>query len=147
MKEADKMEALFVGSMHPVSKRTATVEETEFCAWLYLSKKNSNELEKDAWLYNLIEAPERSEISNYRGAAPPVAQDYVFLPGTVGMVKEQNIEFRWSDDGEAVGVWIFGELHAFITPNFKRGFSRLLKRESPWGNPIDFEQYDKHLKS
>ena len=141
------MPALLIGDTNSRSRRTATVEETGSCAWLYLSKPDSTEIEKDVWLYNRIPAPSRDEIPKYRWEAPPAAKDYIFEPGTMGVPREQNFEFRWSDDGEAVAVWIFAELHAFILPESKHGYSRLLQTDCPWGHPIDFDAYDRHLKS
>lgn len=114
---------------------------------MYLSKQNSTEIEKDVWLYNRIPAPSRADIPKFRGEAPPAAVDYIHEPGTMAAPTEANIQFRWSDDGEAVSVWIFAELHAFIVPDSKRGYSRLLKGKCPWGSPIDFDAYDRHLKS
>ena len=129
------------------SKRIVTIEETDFCAWLYLSMPNSMAIEKDVWLYNKIKAPKSSGIEKYQGQAPPAPRNFIYEPGTFGKVKDQNIEFRWSEDGEAVALWIFAELHAFIVPEQKHGYSRLPKQKCPWGNPIDFDAYDRHLKS
>ncbi len=103
-------------------------------------------MEKDVWLYNRIAAPARSEIKRYRGEAPQAAIEYIFEPGTMGNPTEQNFRYRWSDDGEAVAIWIFAELHAFILPESKHGYSRLLKTDCPWGHPINFDGYDRYLK-
>jgi hypothetical protein len=141
------MTSLFVSAKHPRSRRTATVEETASSAWLYLSKPESTEIEKDVWLYNRVAAPARAEIKKHRSMPPPAAIDCIFPPGTMGTPKEQNVGFRWSDDGEAVSVWLFAELHAFILPESRRGYCRLIKQECPWGHPVDFNAYDKHLRS
>ena len=125
------MPALLIDNTNSKSGRTATVEESDTCAWMYLSKPNSTEIEKDVWLYNRIPAPSRDEIPNYRGEAPPAAKDFIFEPGTMGSPKEENFEFRWSDDGESVAIWLFAELHAFILPDSKHGYSRLLKMDCP----------------
>jgi hypothetical protein len=139
---------LYVSAVHPKSGRTVTVDEAESSAWLYMSKPGSNDIEKDVWLYNRIAAPLRAEIKEYRGEAPPPAAiECIFGPGMMETPKEQNVAFRWSDDGEAVSVWLFAELHAFILPESPRGYCRLIRKECPWGHPIDFAAYDKHLRS
>jgi hypothetical protein len=142
-----EMPALYVSAMHPKSRRTATVDEAEASAWLYLSKPGSSEIEKDVWLYNRVAAPSRAEIRKYHGDAPPAAIDFIFGLGTIGTPKKQNIALRWSDDGEAVSVWLFAELHAFILPESRHGYCRLIRQKCPWGNPIDLVAYEKHLKS
>ena len=141
------MPPLYVSAVHPKSRRTATVDEAESSAWLYLSKPGSSDIEKDVRLYNRIAAPSRAEIKKFRGTPPPAASDFIFEPGTMGTPKEQNVALRWSDDGEAVSVWLFAELHAFILPESPRGYCRLIKQECPWGHPIDLAAYDRHLKS
>lgn len=138
---------MFVRDTHAISKRNATVEATDVCVWLYLSEPESEVIEKDVWLYNLIPAPEHKEIRRYKGQPPPAPQDVVHLPGTIGIPTEKNVSLRWSPDGESVAVWIYAELHAYILPESQRGYSRLIKVESPWGAPIDFDEYDKYLSS
>ena len=138
---------MLVRESNPISNRSATVESNHTCAWLYLSAPGSDTIDKDVWLYNLISAPTPSEIEQYRGQAPPAPNNVIYSPGTVGSPTNANLAFRWSEDGEAVAVWIFNELHAFIVPESKRGYSRLIQVDCPWGHPIDANAYDKYLKS
>ena len=138
---------MLVRDSNPDSQRSATIESSSTCAWLYLSEPDGDAIEKDVWLYNLIPAPKPSEIEQYRGQAPPAPKNVIYSPGTIGEPTEANLAFRWSNDGEAVAVWLFNELHAFIVPESDRGYSRLLQVDCPWGYPIDFSIYDKHLRS
>ena len=140
------MDTIYKAEKHPKSQRTASIEDDGICAWLYLSKRESDEIEKDAWLYNRIDAPRKEELGKYRNQPPPAIIDYIYEPGQMTPKNEKNFRFSWSEDGESVALWLFNELHAFILPEQKRGYSRLLKSSCPWGNPIDFEAYDRHLK-
>jgi hypothetical protein len=46
-----------VTSQHPESKRWAIFEEDGPCAYLYLTKPDTLEPERDCWVYNTIPAP------------------------------------------------------------------------------------------
>jgi hypothetical protein len=52
-----------------------------------------------------------------------------------------DVELSWSDKGHAVAAWANRVLVGFIGPGMRRGYSRHLLAEGPWGAPLDEELF------
>ncbi|MBC8403685.1 MAG: hypothetical protein H8E15_00540 [Planctomycetes bacterium] len=61
------MTELFLTDLHEASGRTAIIEETEGCIWLYVTAPNSKDPELDCWLVNTIPFEDMPELDYFRG--------------------------------------------------------------------------------
>ena len=134
-------ENLFLEDMHPASRRLAVLEDDGTSAWLYLSEPESRKPAADAWVYNRIAAPPPQAIKSYRGGPPPAAQGYASNAALCEDPTAHEWSFVWSPDGESVAIAKDGEPAALITVGEKRGYSRELLKDGPWGHPWSDELF------
>jgi hypothetical protein len=140
-------DALLV-QQHERSGRTAIVADEGDSVWLYLTEPHLRAIAADCWLFNRVVAPPTADsepqLSSYRAQAlPPPAPSGMVGPGAVRTSLIDSVHVEWSPDGNAVAAWAEAELIGFITPGRRRGFSRFLLAEGPWGAPLDLELYER----
>ena len=128
-------ETLFLEDKHRASRRRAVLEDDGTSVWLYLTEPNSRKPAADAWVYNRIPAPPTEDIESYRGGPPPAAQGYASEHAVCDDPLAHEWSFIWSTDGESVAVAKDGQPMAFIISGQKRGYSRELVQDGPWGHP------------
>lgn len=131
----------FVSEQHPISRRTAVLEGSNSSIWLYLTESDTLRPVADVWVYNRIPAPPKAEIAAYRGKPPPAAQEYTRASAMCEYPHTHKWSFIWSSDGEAVAVIVDSFATAFACAAQKRGYSRELVANSPWGNPWSDQMY------
>lgn len=127
-------ENLFLTEMHPVSRRWADFEDDGVSAWLYLTECNTRRVVADAWVYNRIAPPSRDEIPSFRPSPPPVAAGFARDTALYASPEKHEWAFLWSADGKSVAVTKDGQPVACIIAGKKRGYSRELVKDGPWGN-------------
>jgi len=136
-------EKIFLSNNNPISGRWAIFEDDGVSAWLYLTSPNDNRPIADCWIYNRIPAPESTEINKYRNGPPPASSEYAAKSAFVSEVNENSVQIKWSTDGNAVSLIIDGIPYGYITSENKVGFCRNLKKDGPWGNMFEMENYDR----
>lgn len=125
---------LFLSEMHPVSRRFAELEDDGTSAWLYLTEPNTRRVVADAWVYNRVAPPRPEEANSFRPTPPPAALGFAIARALCASPERHEWGFAWSDDGGSVAVTKDGQAVACIIAGNKRGYSRELVRDGPWGN-------------
>lgn len=128
-------------SLNDASQRVAVFEDDGTSAWLYLSKANDRKPIADVWVHNRISAPPTSEIQNYRGGPPPAASGFADDSTICDDPDAHDWTFTWHDGGDAVAMHRDGIPVALLISSDRKGWSRNLRREGPWGNLWDENKY------
>ncbi len=124
----------FFEDEHPISRRFAVLDDVGTTAWICLTELYSRKPAADAWIYNRIAAPPFEAIKAYRGGPPPAAQGRASETALCKKPMKHKWSFVWSANGESVAVARDGETVAFIVLGNKRGHSRELVKDGPWGH-------------
>jgi hypothetical protein len=132
---------IFLSNRNSCSGRFAIFEDNGIAAWLYLTDPESNKPISDCWLYNRIDAPEPAKVRSFRPGPPPASEEYTDTKAYFPVPKGSDIEFKWSADGNAVALLINKIPVGYILSSEKRGFSRNLIKQGPWGNIFDVELF------
>jgi hypothetical protein len=133
-------EDLFVSEQHPVSRRWAILEDDGTVAWLYLTEPDTQKPAADCWLYNRVKAP--PTFSSELGQAPVAPATHVANDAAAEPPDERDVWFKWSSDGQSVAVHFDKDLVGFIAAKHRRGFSRNLSNEGPFGSPLNRDLYE-----
>ncbi len=136
-------ENLFIDEQNPQSSRFAIIEDDGTSAWLYLTERDKTMPVADVWVYNRIPAPPAEDIQSYRGGPPPAVSGYVSDSALCPSPKSHEWKFLWSADGESVAITKDGVPVACILAGQKRGYSRELTKDGPWGKTWSDELYAK----
>ena len=134
-------ETYMLESLNEVSSRVAVFEDDGTSAWLYLSGADAGKPIADVWVHNRISAPPKSEIKNYRGGPPPAASGFADDSTICDEPDAHNWMFAWHDDGDSVALLCDDTPVALLVAWERRGWSRNLRRDGPWGNVWDDNQY------
>lgn len=136
-------EGIFMSDRNPISERWVIFEDDEISGWLYLTNPNDTKTVVDCWIYNRIEAPDPSEISNFRknGSPPPASTKYAGSNAFVLEPDKTKISFKWSSNGNAVALIIDGKPLGYVVEGNQRGYSKNLLAAGPWGNVFEEEKY------
>lgn len=135
-------EVFMLESVHNTSRRAAVFEDDGTSGWLYLSGVGDRKPIADVWIHNRINAPQASEIANYRGGPPPAAAGFADDLTICHAPENHTWTFTWYEDGEAVVMHCDGVPIAMLIATEPHGWSRNLKRDGPWGNRWDEERYN-----
>ena len=128
-------ENLFLEHRCPISARLAIFEDDGKSAWLYLCEPESQKPIADGWVYNRIEAPSRESVQQFRGGPPPAAEGFAGETAWCETPSDYEWSFIWSTDGTAVALCCDGVPTTMIVVGERRGFSRRLAKDGPWGHP------------
>jgi hypothetical protein len=127
----------FISEQNPTSRRWAVFEDDGVSGWLYLTEPGSENPTSDCWVYNCVGVTESADKYMARGVAPPAPASYTDTNSEITVGDESAFGFRWAEDGESVAIFINDLLMGFIISGQKRGYSRNLVKNGPWGNPLD----------
>lgn len=130
---------------NPYGSFTAFLEEDGTTIYLYLQSHNNPEWPmKSLWVRNLIDAPEARDPEDFdKGLAPVLTQAEVTNPKALPLFTEDQIHFIWSQEGDAVALFLDQELISYL-PSWSgikgiHGYSREAKENaiaaSPLGDP------------
>lgn len=134
-------ETFMLESFNDTSGRVAVFEDDDTSAWLYLSGANDRKPIADVWVHNRISAPLTSEIENYRGGPPPAASEFADDSTICNDPDAHDWTFTWSDDGDQVVLHCDDTPVALLVASDRKGWSRNLRRDGPWGNMWDETRY------
>lgn len=129
------------------SQRLAVLEDDGTSAWLYLTVPNNRKPIADVWVHNRIAAPPQSEIKKYRGGPPPAASGFADDSDVCQSPDEHEWTLDWHDNGESVILHCDGKPVAMLAASGRRGWSRNLLRDGPWGNVWDDELYSTQVQN
>lgn len=127
-------ETYMLESYNGASRRCAVFEDDGTSGWLYMSGVDDRKPIADVWIYNRITAPPPSDIKNYRNGPPPAASGFTDDSTICHDPGSHAWTFVWSDDGDGVVMHCDGEPIAMLVASDRRGWSRNLRRDGPWGN-------------
>ncbi|HBE70915.1 MAG TPA: hypothetical protein DDW52_22445 [Planctomycetaceae bacterium] len=125
-----------VESRH-ASGNVVVFEDDGTSAWLYLLGRSDGKPISDVWVHNRVKAPNASEIKNYRDGPPPAASGFSDDSNICEAPELHDWTFVWRPDGEAVTLHRDGHPVALLLASQRRGWSRNLTRNGPWGNTWD----------
>ena len=129
-------------SINDISGRVAVFEDDGVSAWLYLSGANDRKPIADVWVHNRIKAPPTTEIANYHGGPPSAASGFADDSTICHDPDAHNWTYTWHDDGDAVVIHRDGIPVAMLIASERRGWSRNLRRDGPWGNVWSEDRYN-----
>lgn len=136
---------IFVSEENPVSHRWAVFDEDENAGWLYLTEVQSTKPIADCWIYNLIPAPKNSEIERFKPNPPPAPIEFVKDGYLQENLTESSFKFIWSKDGHSVAILINNVPTGYIILGEKRGYSKNLLKDCPWGNVFNEDSFQLHF--
>lgn len=134
-------ESYILQSHNDTSSLVAIFEDDGISAWLYLCGAGNRKPIADVWIHNRIDAPPTSEIEKYRGSPPPAAFGYSDDSTICHDLNKHEWTFAWRKDGDAVAIQRDGIPMAMLVASDRRGWSRNLLRNGPWGNVWDESHY------
>lgn len=126
---------LFLKDTHPVSNRTAILEDDGISAWLYLTGAASDQIVRDVWVYNSVDTPEQLS-PELRNGPPPATREYAGAGAVSNNPFATNWLFLWDLEGENVALFGDGKLMAAILVEQKNGYSQNIVKQGPWGLPM-----------
>ncbi len=135
---------IFLQSNSTVSDRTATFEDDERVAWLYLSAPGNGHIEKDAIVYMRVAPIDRAAFEALRRAKarPLLLKEIASGEAVVHDPEETEFSFRWSRDGQAVAILRNGVARAYVTAGERFGYSKAVSASSPFAYAWDQTRYD-----
>jgi len=134
-------------SRHPLTGRTAVVEDDGDSAWLLLTHIDGFKIAADCWLYNRRRFAQ-SELATWpRDRPPPAPDDFIDPRALRNKPLSGPLTFVWDRQGESVAVRAEGTIFGFIAAGEQRGYSQYLRKVGPWGAPFDARLYRRLFES
>ncbi|MGV3666746.1 MAG: suppressor of fused domain protein [Leptospira bouyouniensis] len=127
---------------NPYGSFTAFLEDDGRTIYLYLQSHNNPEWPmKTLWVRNLIDAPDsRTDEDFDLGLAPVLTKSELTDTKAQSSLTEDQIHFIWSEEGDAVALFVEEELQAYL-PSWSgikgiHGYSKFAKEEAPTASPL-----------
>jgi len=130
---------LFLSWRHPVSLRTAILEEKDGMVWLYLSEPETTQPARDCPAFVTTTPPDSVDWEHVKksGEPPGISKDVASVRALIGHPAPDEFSSVWSADGESVGLRYRGDIISMIVAGHQRGHSKALDHSSPLGEPFD----------
>jgi len=143
----DCMAELFKDECHPVSGRCVILEDNGNSAWLYLTPKSGEGIEKVAFAYSPIEPTDELNKEEIAKGNPPVLyKKLASLDAVIDSAKEVDFTFKWSSNGESITLLYKDKPIAMIHEEYQRGFSIALSEQSGFGEPWNQKVYSSEFE-
>jgi hypothetical protein len=126
---------------HPTTGRWAIVEDYGTSAWLLVTEPNSQKPVGDCFIYNCQPPEGELPSSCDRTSPPPIVRKYASDAASHPGVSADRIRLAWTRSGNAVLVLLDETPFAFLVAGEKRGFSRGVAVEGPYGHPWSEERF------
>ncbi len=141
------MAELFKDECHPVTGRCVILEDNGNSAWLYLTPKSGEGIDKDAFAYSPVEpVNELNEIEIAKGNPPILTKKLASQDAVIDSAHKTDFSFKWSSNGESVAVLYKGKAIAMIHEEHQRGFSNALSQTSGFGEPWNQKLYSREFE-
>ncbi|WP_411824503.1 suppressor of fused domain protein [Leptospira sp. 'Mane'] len=127
---------------NPYGSFTAFLEDDGRTIYLYLQSHNNPEWPmKSLWIRNLIDAPEERDPNDFaQGLAPVLTKKETNTIHALPTLTEEEIHFIWSEEGDAVALFLNEELYAYLPPwsGIKgiHGYSKEAKENATAASPL-----------
>lgn len=133
---------IFLSWRHPVSHRTAILEEIDGMVWLYLSLPQTTEPARDCPAFVTDTPPDSVDWERIKqtGESPGITKDIATERALIEHPSPEDFSAVWSSDGGSVALRHRGELICMIVAGHKRGHSghsKAVAGSSPLGEPFD----------
>lgn len=127
---------------NPYGALTAYLEDDSRTVYLYLQSEQNPEWKIRAlWIRNRIVAPETRDKADFtNGLAPVLLANEISPDADISQIKQEDVHFIWTEEGDGVAVFIKEELHAFL-PSWSgikglAGYSKFARVETITANPL-----------
>lgn len=134
---------IYLEDKNSISNRRVKLQRNDFTYYLYLTKFDSNSIDKDALAFMIKNPPKKIKWEKIKKnkKAPYLSKDYVTSYTVIKKIKTTDFKFIWSIDGNSVALLYKNEPIAFIIEEEKIGFSKATKVSSPIVNTWNEEKY------
>jgi hypothetical protein len=128
---------IWVSSVNPTGDYQCIVEAHGGVIWMYLHDLHRRCMIADAPVCSLSPLIELSEFrSTYRrGEPPPFVTGYCSPQAVCPHLMSEQLSIVWGRDHLAVATYFDGEPFSLIAPPEKKGYSKAILAQGPWGNP------------
>ena len=132
-------------AQHAKSRRQAVLQDNEKVAYLYLTRPDSQNPERDAIAYSRVRLVPTVDWKKMKetGEPPLLGADVASARAVITFPKEREFNFRWSKDGHSVALLRNGEPIAMVTATDTQGYSKAVAKPSRLAKPWDETRYDK----
>lgn len=134
---------IFLQGTHPVSARSAVLEDDGHVAYLFLTAAGSFVPERQVAAYT--RKPPVASVDWWElkltGDTAPIWRDVASAQATIPEPNAKELSFRWSQDGQAVCLLRNGQPIAFVSSSHVHGYSKALAKPSVLGIPWDKRAY------
>ncbi len=105
--------------------------------WMYLHDLSESCVIGDAPVCSLVPLISLAEFKQkyQRGDTPPFVKEHSTNRAVIADISNDRIDVRWSEDGRSVVAFIDEEPFAMIVVGQKKGISKAISLNGPWGNP------------
>jgi hypothetical protein len=134
---------IFLESRSTLSGRTAIFDDDGKVAYLYLTKPQSMQPERDAIVYSRVNPASGEEwqaAAKQRGA-PPLPRKLASANGVLLNPSQREFSILWSADGNAAAILRDGVPLAFASSGERFGYSKAVMKSSPLVNLWDQARY------
>jgi hypothetical protein len=129
------------------SHRHAMLADDGFTGILYLHAPSDDparagEVEASCFAYNRIDPIDVKEVQRYRPNPPPIAKGYASNDAVCRNPSSHKWLLAFSLDGASAALTRDGEPWAMVSLDARRGFSKAIQAQGPWGSPWSNEVYE-----
>jgi hypothetical protein len=103
--------------------------------------ERTGKVEATCFAYNRIDPIEVEYIHTYRPDPPPIAKGYASTTAVCLKPKAHTWHLIWSLDGSCVVLMRDKEPWGIASVDQRRGFSKAIQTQGPWGSPWSNEVY------
>ncbi len=139
---------IYVDSVSPTGLHQCIAEGDGRSVWMYLHDLRERTVVADAPICSLADLVALSHFKEtYKGdGAAPLVKEYSTARAVNTDLTNAMIAFQWANDGASVVALVEGEPCSMVVAGEKRGYSKALSKEGPFGQPWNQTQFDKAFK-
>ncbi|PSS71688.1 hypothetical protein AYI85_04945 [Shewanella algae] len=129
-------EGIFIHSHNEVSDRFSILDETDEVAFFYITKKGTQEPEKDAIAYMRVTPEDNVDWKEMaESGRPPVLSSELASPNAVLLNANEGLfGFEWSADGNSVALHYNNEPIALVSAQKEIGYSKAVAKDNSLTN-------------
>lgn len=135
-----KEEKIFWYEVDQDSGRVLIVSENEHSIWAYLTRPNSQEIEKSCFLFTRNAIPDSLKESTIeftsKSAPPPITKQFASNRALFSRVRVKDLSVKWNGEGGAL-LLVKNEPYLLFPNALPVGFSKSLHTDGPFGNAWD----------
>lgn len=136
-------EEIYIESQSPNNNYYCIVEGDGKTVWMYLHDVKNKCVIAESPICSLIELMDLSEFKEtYQGkGAPPLVRGYSNDNSVISDITNDRMEILWHTDGVSPLALVDNVPFSMIIKGEKKGYSKAIKVDGPWGHPWDNELY------